>query len=378
MSQEQRPDVFTPRRRSSLGAIILIIVLIALAADGIYFLSIRSSSNTYVEEMQQQLLKTVDFADERAARLDPKYADADGDLIADMPKDPAAQADPPELNFTYIAVEDPAPFQESMTDLVSYLRKVTGKPVKYVSYVAGEDEIRALRDGQLHIAAFATGQVPSAVNHAGFVPVCMFGSDAGKGTYVIEILVKPDSPVQSPGDLKGRELTLTEIGSNSGYKAPLVILKRKFSLLPFKDYQLRYSGGHEQSVAGLAKGDYSAIVVASDVLERCIHDGIITPSQFRSIYKSDPFPSAAFGYAHNLTPALADKIRAAFTSFPFAGSTVDKRFGSPEHTQFVPLDYKTDYINVREIDDAVGQTITISDAHPATEPTTNATDAAGN
>jgi phosphonate transport system substrate-binding protein len=370
MSQQQRPDVLAPRRRSPLGAIILVIVVVALAAAGIYFITIRSSSNTYVEGMQQQLLKTVDFTDERSTHLDPKYTDANGDLIADAPKDAAAQADPPQLNFTYVAVEDPAPFQDAMTDLVSHLQKATGKPVKYVPYIAGEDEIRALRDGQLHVAAFATGQVPSAVNHAGFVPAFMFGSDSAKGTYVIQILVKPDSPIQSPADLKGHELTLTEIGSNSGYKAPLVLLKRNFSLLPFKDYQLRYSGGHEQSVAGLAKGDYSAIVVASDVLERCLQDGTISPTQFRSIYKSDPFPSAAFGYAHNLKPALAEKIRAAFASFPFPGSTVDKRFGSPEHTKFVPLDYKADYTNVREIDDAVGQTIAISDAKSTTAPTT--------
>jgi phosphonate transport system substrate-binding protein len=358
------------RRRSQLGAVILVIVIVALGTAAVYFINIRSSSATYVEGVQQQLLKSVDFSEQqRASQLAEGYTDANGDLVADPPKDAAAMADPPELAFTYVAVEDPAPFQEAMNDLVTHLAKVTGKKVTYTPFVAPEDELRALHDGKLQVAAFATGQVPAAVNRAGFVPVASFGSDAGKGTYLIEILVKPDSPIQSPADLRGHELTLTEINSNSGYKAPLVILKRSFSLLPFKDYQLRYSGGHEQSVAGLAKGDYSAIVVASDVLARCVHDGVITPAQFRSIYKSDAFPSAVFGYAYNLKPELAAKVRSALLEFPFAGSTLDKRFGSPEHTKFVPVDYKADFTSVREIDDAVGQTIPIA-SPPSSAPAT--------
>src|SRR6185369_9777386 len=106
------------------------------------------------------------------------------------------------------------------------------------------------------------------VNQAGFVPISTLGNDQGKGLYEVEIIVRPDSVIQSPSNLQGREIALTEIGSNSGYKAPIVMLKQKYGMFPFKDYKIRYSGGHDQSIAGIARGEYEAAAIANDVLQR--------------------------------------------------------------------------------------------------------------
>lgn len=40
--------------------------------------------------------------------LDARFCDTDGDLIADIPSDPADQLDPDTLIFAYTPVEDPA------------------------------------------------------------------------------------------------------------------------------------------------------------------------------------------------------------------------------------------------------------------------------
>jgi phosphonate transport system substrate-binding protein len=43
-----------------------------------------------------------------ASALDARFVDADGDLVADAPKDPKQWVDPATLIFAYTPVEDPA------------------------------------------------------------------------------------------------------------------------------------------------------------------------------------------------------------------------------------------------------------------------------
>ena len=45
-------------------------------------------------------------------KLDSRYQDADGDMIADIPTDPSQQVDPDTLIFAYTPVEDPAVYAD--------------------------------------------------------------------------------------------------------------------------------------------------------------------------------------------------------------------------------------------------------------------------
>ncbi len=96
------------------------------------------------------------------------------------------------------------------------------------------------------------------------------------------------------------------------------------------------------------------IAVANDVLKREVAAGTIKPAQFRSIYKSENFPTAAIGYAYNLKPELAAKIRAAILDFDWKGTGLEKEFGASNQTRFVPVDYKNDWALVRRVDDSIG------------------------
>jgi phosphonate transport system substrate-binding protein len=231
---------------------------------------------------------------------------------------------------------------------------VTGKPVEFVAVTSTDEQLKDLRDGKLQITALNTGNVPIGVCEAGFVPVAALGDSNGSSKYEMEIVVAADSPIKTVDDLRGHELTLTDPGSNSGYKAPLVLLKSDFGLMPGKDYGVRYSGGHQQSIRGLAHGTYEAIAIANDVLMHEVSEGNIKPEKFRSIYKSESFPAAAFGYAYNLKPELAAEIRGALLDFDWKGTSLEKEFASSNQTRFVPVNYKNDWALIRRIDDAIG------------------------
>lgn len=325
-----------------------------LAAGAGYYKWVRQPLNARISDEANMLVRLSGLQSPVTNRLDPRYVDADGDMIADAPIDPARQIDPPTLYFSYVAVEDPSHYQAAFADLMSHISRATGKPVQYFPATTTEEQLKALRDGKLQIMGANTGEVPEAVCVAGFVPVAALGDGNGSSRYEMQIVVPSDSPIRSVDDLRGHVLTLTDPASNSGYKAPLVLLKSDFGLLPGRDYGVRYSGGHDQSIKGLADGTYEAIAVASDILKRQISDGSIPAAKFRVIYTSESFPTAAIGYAYNLKPALAAKIKSALLDFDFKGTTLQKEFGASNQMRLVPVDYKNDWALIRRIDDAIG------------------------
>src|SRR5262249_3137991 len=159
--------------------------------------------------------------------------------------------------------------------------KATGKKVTYRADLETlEAQLAALRDGTLHITAFSTGEVPLAVNTAGFVPLASPANAEGKCSYEMEILVPAASSIRSPADLKSKTIAFTAMSSNSGAKAPLMILKDQFRLLPGRDYTHVMTGSHQRSIQGLAANKYDAVCVANDLLASAVAAGDIKADQF--------------------------------------------------------------------------------------------------
>lgn len=287
-------------------------------------------------------------------KLSSQFSDANGDLVADAPTDPAQQLDPPELLFSYVASDQNATNAAVFAPLTEALSKATGKPVRFLPLTDVDEQIAAMHDGALHICAFNTGAVPVAVDVAGFVPVSVLGGDSGPQTYQLKLVASKRSAITDMKQVAGEEITLTEMGSNSGFKAPLVLLNQKFGLIPGRDYAIRYSGGHQQSISGLVNGTYDVIAVASDILARAERAGTISPSAYRTLFSSDPFPTACFGYSHAIKPDLAKQIDAVLEAFSFVGNSMGEFFAASGQTRLVRTRYASDFQIVRSIDDAIG------------------------
>jgi phosphonate transport system substrate-binding protein len=288
-------------------------------------------------------------------KLDPKFTDANGNMVADPPTDPSQLIDPPTIRFAFVEEEDAAKQKKAWQGFMDYLSKATGKPVEYQMLVGTHDLLAAMHDGKLDVAGFNSGSVPTAVNVCGFVPVCAVPTAQGSALTRTMIIVPADSPLKTANDLKGHELTFTEPNSNSGYKAPLVLLHSDFDLAPITDISMRYSGSHEASIEGIVSGTYQAAAVAEDMLTRETAAGKIKPDQYRVIYTSEPFPTAGLGYVYNLKPELAEKIKNALLSYDWKGTTLEDVFSGAKQTTFVPVNYKNDYSLIRRIDDQMPQ-----------------------
>lgn len=223
----------------------------AIVAVVLWFVWYQKPVEEGREATHQVMLRTSGLSRPTSNKLDTRFADADGDLVADPPTDPKDQLDPPTLVFSYVAIpagEDETtaedPYKAAFVEFCQHLGKATGKQVEYRSFTSLNDQLKAMRDGKLHISGFNTGAVPMAVDLCGLVPICKLASAEGVASYRMRVIVPGDSSIQSLSDLKNHELTLTEPGSNSGYKAPLVLLRSQVGLEPERDYIIRYSGSH--------------------------------------------------------------------------------------------------------------------------------------
>jgi len=283
-------------------------------------------------------------------KLDSRFQDADGDMVADTPTDPSKWVDPATLIFAYTPVEDPAVYAKVWKGFLEHMEKVTGKKVQFFPVQSNAAQIEAMRAGRLHVAGFNSGSNPIAVACAGFKPFAMMASEDGSYGYEMEIITYPGSAIEKVQDLKGKKLAFVQETSNSGYKAPSAILKAEFGLEAKKDFEPVFSGKHDNSILGVANKDYPATAVANSVMQRMIARGVVKANQIKSIYKSQTFPTTAYGVVYNLKPELQEKIKQAFFSFPWKGSALAEEFGQSGEAKFIPISFKKHWEVIRKID----------------------------
>ncbi|QEL14966.1 phosphate/phosphite/phosphonate ABC transporter substrate-binding protein [Limnoglobus roseus] len=365
---------------TSIARILVIAVGLAGVAGAAFGVVYYQNKDVPPVDTMKALKSAVTEVD-RYSKLDPAYTDANGDLIADEPKDAAKFVNPAELTFTTVVFDDADKAEQIWKPFLDHLAQTTGKKVTYLKRVPGappasapapapkkeegedspppgdpyalnaiNEQLAAVREGKLHVTAFSTGSVTQAVSTAGFVPLFVPADVTGTFAYEMEIIVPAASPVQKPEDLKGKAIAFTGMSSNSGAKAPLVTLKEEFNLLPDRDYSFVFSGDHRHSIRDVAAGKVAAACVANDILGQMIAAGEVKADAFRSIYKSKPFPPVCFGVPVTLEPGLKASIRKAFETFNMAGTSVGERYKAQKRVKFVPVDYKKDFGYVREVD----------------------------
>ena len=346
------PSHRLPRRGSSQQAIIVALSIGVCLLVVAWILALRERSNE--QDAKKWAMRKFGLASSVINKLDQQYQDANRDLVADPPTEEIAWIRPQALKFSYVVSDGAEGEAATWQPLMDSISEATGIPVEFHATTTIEEQLLDLKSGTLHITALNTGSVPRAVNACGFVPVCTLGSKGDKVGYRSLIIVPSNSELKSVADLKSNKITFTSPNSNSGFKAPLALLSQEFDMNPDIDYQYSFAASHDKAIGLIADKEAAAAAVASDLLERAVRNGDIGIDQFRIIYESERFPPAAFGYAYNLDPDIAEKIRTALTDFEMSQGPLAELFAHIPEAAIVPVSYKDDFALIRRIDNSLG------------------------
>lgn len=303
----------------------------------------------FVVAILSMVLLSPAQADECSHRgdLNVGYCDENRDLVADVPEDSGQWLNPDTLIFSYTPVEDPSVYENVFIEFLDYLEEITGKNVKWYGAESYAAQVEAMRSGRLHIAGISTGPTCFAVNLAGYVPFSIMSGPQGYG-YKLQLITHVDSDIMDIKDLKGRKVAHVTPSSNSGNQAPRALFK-DMGVVPGEDYEVQYSGKHDNSILGVANKDYDAAPIASSVLDRMAAKGVVDRNDLRIIWESDPFPTTSYGFVYNLDPDLARHIMYAFYSFDWSGSALEKEFEANSFNTFLPITYKSHWKVIRTI-----------------------------
>ncbi|MDX1746633.1 MAG: phosphate/phosphite/phosphonate ABC transporter substrate-binding protein, partial [Halobacteriales archaeon] len=222
------------------------------------------------------------------------------------------------------------------------------------SYAA---QVESMRSERLHLAGFSTGAVPYAVNIANAVPfsVQIDGSgENGSFGYRLFLITQVDNPdIGSLEDLAGdpmENVAHADPSSNSGNLAPRALFANE-GVVPGEDYEVSYSGGHQQSSLGVANGDYEAAPVCSTCFARVARDDQLDPSKIKCVYASEPFPTTAFSYVNTLHPDIQEGVRAAFLDYDYQDTSIAEEFEG--RGTWVEIDYATVWDIILQIQESL-------------------------
>lgn len=352
-ASSNNPDAARPT--SSPARVLAIVLPVALVGLAAYWWSTTLEARAK-NDMASGTIGRMFIADPTPLSSTMAFPDADNDMVADPPSDPSKLVNPDVLLFSYVATEGQGVPDDAWKELVAALKQKTGKEVKIAHYSTADEQMAAIKKGELHIIGLNTGLVQNAVEQFGFVPLCALGKTDGSWGYTMEFLVPAGSPIKKLEDIKGHKVVFTTLDSNSGCKAPLVELKKR-DLLPDRDYQYGFSQGHEDSIKRVAAKEkgFEVAPVASDILARMEENKEVDSAAVVSIYKSERFPPATIGYVYNLTPELRDGIKETLLKFEWKGTGLEKQFGPEGKEKFVPVNYKDDWANTRRIDSVIAE-----------------------
>ena len=286
-------------------------------------------------------------------REEPRY----GQPVAETPDSESELLDPDTLEFSLTPTEDPTVYEETLRPLLDNIAEETGKEVNYASLDSYAAQVEAMRSERLHLAGFSTGAVPYAVNIANAVPfsVQIDGSgENGSFGYRLFLITQVDNPdIGSLQDLAGdpkQNVAHADPSSNSGNLAPRALFANE-GVVPGEDYEVSYSGGHQQSSLGVANGDYEAAPVCSTCFARVARDDQLDPSRIKCVYASEPFPTTAFSYVNTLHPDIQEGVRAAFLDYDYQDTSIAEEFEG--RGTWIEIDYATVWDIILQIQESL-------------------------
>lgn len=230
------------------------------------------------------------------------------------------------------------------------LRNQLGESLEQSSNVdtlAEKDLIDAVKTGKAHLAQVNPGLVPQIVAAGQPAPFAVPGNKASNkpNSYQLILISRTDSPYRKASDLAGKKIAHTTPTSNSGNLAPRALFPA-IGLVPEKNYEVVFSGGHERSAIGVMHGFYDGAAVASDLFQRMVVKGDVRMSSIRVLWESPPFMTESWIMTKEVPADVQARVRTCTFNYQFSPNL--KKL-LPGNDVFLPVKYERDFATVLEV-----------------------------
>jgi phosphonate transport system substrate-binding protein len=242
------------------------------------------------------------------------------------------------LRFAPLPMESPETVASQWKPLLGHLEKSLGVTL-HIDYSTDYQEI---------LDKFATGRLDLAYlgplpylrlkdRFPAAQPLVIFREKNGKSVYTCALIAPAESELRT-GQLKGRKIALTQPLSTCGYFSVEGLLQQAGSSL--QDNHFRYLGQHDEVALAVARGEFSAGGLKTDIARKYDRLGLVI------LAETAPLPGLALvANGDTLSPERIAQIRQVLLD---ADPTVRKYWGDNIRSGVIPA-RDEDYAGVRQL-----------------------------
>ncbi len=234
-----------------------------------------------------------------------------------------------------------------------------GVPVKIFTPADYDGVIQGLLGGTLDFAwlgASAYAKVYLTDPEAVDVMLTKQNLDGTTGYYSIGF-ARTDSGIANMDDAKGKSFAFADPNSTSGFLVPAAELAEKYGTLEDYFAEVKMSGGHEQTIVGVANGDFAAGVSWADGLgnwedgynsgafRKAADAGLVDMNTIQEIWRSKLIPEGPMVVRKSVPQDVKDKVYALMDTMWETDPECGYNVAAGEAKDFVPVKHE-DYLGI--------------------------------
>lgn len=202
---------------------------------------------------------------------------------------------------------------------LEYLEKKTGRHFVLKFTPKAMTTVDMMGQKQLDLAAMGSVSYIKVKRKYGAYILARGKNAQGRGEYRSMLVVRPDSPIQTIEQVKGKRFAFGNFDSTQGHLIPRIVLaKYGIQLQDLAAY--KYTGSHQQCADAVISGNYDVCGLQDQMAERLAAKGLL-----RIIHRSHYYPSSGIVASSRLASEVRKSITQALIDF------------DPERQQLVKL-----------------------------------------
>ncbi|NVO25278.1 phosphonate ABC transporter substrate-binding protein [Donghicola sp. C2-DW-16] len=278
----------------------------------------------------------------------------------------AAAQDIKEFNIGILGGENAQDRMNSFSCLQNYTEEALGVPVKLFAPADYDGVLQGLLGGTIDMAWLgASGYAKIYLTDENAVtPVLVKANLDGSYTYHSIGIARKDSGITKLDDLEGKTFGFGDPNSTSGYLIPSVEIPAETGhSMESGDFfgEVRFTGGHEQTIVAVANGDIDAGVTWADgqgnwedgynsgALRKAVDAGLVDMNDLVQIWMSKPIPEGPVVVRNALPEDVKEKMTALVAGLHEKDPDCAYGVAAGDTAGFVPIthDYYETIIEVR-------------------------------